>query len=74
MLGLVLLQFSHVMAQKTVYIPYEWRNRTDTLIYAENDPNNRYTWSKSRSKESENVIVFWDKYYGNTDPQKTTGF
>ena len=74
MLGLVLLQFSYVMAQKTVYIPYEWRNRTDTLIYAENDPNNRYTWSKSRSKESENVIVFWDKYYGNTDPQKTTGF
>ena len=38
MLGLGLLQFSYGMAQKTVYIPYEWRNRTDTLIYAENDP------------------------------------
>ena len=39
-------------AQKQMYIPQEWRNRTDTLIWKESDPDNRYTWSKSRSKES----------------------
>ncbi|MBQ2523787.1 MAG: hypothetical protein II541_06240, partial [Prevotella sp.] len=75
MLCLALMNISFVKAQKTVYIPYEWRmNRTDTLLYAENDPNNKYTWSKSRSKETENVIVFWDKYYGNTSPSNTAGF
>lgn len=55
-------------AQKKIYIPQEWRNRTDTLIWKESDPDNRYTWSKSRSKESDNVIVLWDKGYGNTIP------
>ena len=58
-------------AQKSVYIPDEWRqNRSDTLLYAESDPDNKYTWSKSRSMESDNVVVFWDKYYGNTPPHK----
>ncbi|MBR4840091.1 MAG: DUF4859 domain-containing protein [Paludibacteraceae bacterium] len=57
-----------VSAQKGLYIPREWKNRTDTLIYSENDPNNQYTWSKTRSKESDNFIVYWDKYYGNTNP------
>lgn len=59
------------MAEKTVYIPNEWRNPwpADSLLYAENDPENKYTWSKSRSVESDNVIIFWDKYYGNTKPQ-----
>ena len=62
-------------AQKTVYIPQEWRqNRTDTLLYAESDPDNKYTWSKSRSKETDNVIVFWDKYYGDKSPSETSGF
>lgn len=55
-------------AQKQMYVPQEWRNRTDTLIWKESDPDNRYTWSKSRSKESDNVIVLWDKGYGNTIP------
>lgn len=55
-------------AQKQMYIPQEWRNRTDTLIWKESDPDNRYTWSKSRSKESDNVIVLWDKGYGSTIP------
>ena len=59
------------MAQKTVYIPYEWRTaRTDTLLYSESDPENKYTWSKTRSIESDNVIIFWDKYYGSTAPNK----
>ncbi len=55
-------------AEKNIYIPREWQNRTDTLIYKENDTNNQYTWSKSRSKESENFIVYWDNKYGNTNP------
>ena len=57
--------------QKTVYIPKEWKNPwpSDSLLYAESDPDNKYTWSKSRSVESDNVIIFWDKYYGNTRPQ-----
>ncbi len=58
---LLILFAGNTLAQKTVYIPKEWRNRTDTLIYKENDPDNKYTWSKSRSVESDNVIIFWDK-------------
>ena len=62
-------------AQKQIYIPQEWRqHRTDTLLYAESDPDNKYTWSKTRSKESDNVIVFWDKYYGDKSPSETSGF
>ncbi len=57
-----------LMAQKSMYIPQEWRNRTDTLIYKESDPNNEYTWSKSRSYETDNVIILWDNGYGNTNP------
>lgn len=57
-----------IYAQKGLYIPREWKNNADTLIYSENDPNNQYTWSKTRSKESDNFIVYWDKYYGNTNP------
>ncbi len=55
---------TEMLAQKTVYIPQEWRQqRTDTLLYSESDPDGRYTWSKTRSVESDNVIIFWDKYY-----------
>ena len=62
-------------AQKPLYIPQEWRQqRSDTLLYAESDPDNKYTWSKSRSKETDNVIVFWDKYYGDKSPSQTSGF
>ena len=57
-------------AQKSVYIPWEWRNfnSRDTLLYADSDPENKYTWSKSRSMETDNFIIFWDKYYGSTAP------
>ncbi|MBR6320887.1 MAG: DUF4859 domain-containing protein [Prevotella sp.] len=62
---------SQALAQKTVYIPDEWRqNRTDTLLYKESDPDCKYTWSKTRSVESDNVIIFWDKYYGNKAPHE----
>lgn len=51
-------------AQKALYIPNEWRSfRSDTLLYKEVDTENKYTWSKTRSKESQNFIVYWDKYY-----------
>ncbi len=59
-------------AQKEMYIPQEWRNRTDTLIWSETDENNEYTWSKSRSVESDNVIVLWDKGYGSTNPSNAS--
>ena len=55
-------------AQKQMYVPKEWRNRTDTLIWKESDPDNKYTWSKTRSRETDNVIVLWDKGYGSTVP------
>ena len=67
-LATALLPMTGIHAQKSLYIPQEWRNRTDTAIYKESDPDNQYTWSKSRSKESENFIVYWDKGYGNTNP------
>lgn len=71
LLFFVLLSTLWSAAQKSMYIPLEWRtNRTDTLLWAESDPDNRYTWSKSRSQESTNCIVLWDKYYGNTSPSK----
>ena len=62
-----------IFAQKTVYIPNEWKNfnSRDTLLYKESDPDNKYTWSKSRSIESDNVIVFWDKFYGTKKPSES---
>ncbi|MBQ3631108.1 MAG: DUF4859 domain-containing protein [Prevotella sp.] len=67
---LAMMITSALTAQKRVYIPDEWRqNRTDTLLYKESDPDNKYTWSKTRSVESDNVVIFWDKYYGSTNPK-----
>ena len=69
---MLLMLASTMQAQKTMYVPDEWKhfNSRDTLLYAENDPDNKYTWSKSRSVESDNVIVLWDKGYGSTLPSK----
>ena len=68
---LCILSVANAMAQKTVYIPNEWRYfGSDTLLYKESDPDNKYTWSKSRSIESDNVIIFWDKGWGNTRPDE----
>lgn len=65
-----LVQALGMNAQKKLYIPNEWLHPwpSDSLLYKEVDTDNKYTWSKSRSKESENFIVYWDKYYGNTIP------
>ena len=69
-LMLLALFASNIIAQKTVYIPNEWRNPwpSDSLLYSESDPEGKYTWSKTRSVESDNVIIFWDKYY-TTNPK-----
>ena len=73
LLSAALLPAAHMCAQKALYLPYEWKNPSicfgkDSMIYKESDPENKYTWSKSRSKESENFIVYWDKNYGKTNP------
>lgn len=73
LLSSALLPITQVSAQKALYIPNEWKSPSyyfgkDSTIYKESDPENKYTWSKSRSKESENFIVYWDKNYGNTNP------
>ena len=72
-LMLLVFMTTGIFAQKTVYIPNEWKNPwpSDSLLYAENDPDNKYTWSKSRSVESDNVIVFWDKGYGSKKPSES---
>ncbi len=66
---------TNVMAQKALYIPDEWKHPwpSDSLLYKEDDPDRKYTWSKTRSKESENFICYWDKYY-EKEPTKVTGF
>jgi len=71
----LLLMALGAAAQKSLYVPNEWKNPRayfgkDSLIWAESDPDNKYTWSKTRSVESDNVIVLWDKGYGNTLPSK----
>ena len=72
MTALTLFAAVSMMAQKSVYIPYEWLHpwNPDSLLYADSDPDNNYTWSRSRSVESDNIIVFWDKGYGSTPPSK----
>ena len=69
-LCLAVLFCVNAAAQKTVYIPNEWKNPwpSDSLLYKESDPDGKYTWSKTRSVESDNVIIFWDKYY-KTNPK-----
>lgn len=55
-------------AQKQLYIPYEWRN--NTTVYKESDPSNTAQYSKSRSRENDNFIVYWEKGYGNKAPDQ----
>lgn len=55
-----------VPAQKTVYIPSFITREGINL----NDPSSK--WSYSRSKESENIVVFWEPGFGN-DPSSASG-
>jgi hypothetical protein len=48
-------------SNKKLYIPEEWR--WSSGLYKESDPDGQYTWSKTRSMESANVIIFWDNGY-----------
>ncbi len=59
-------------AEKEHYIPNEWKNfnSNETLLYKKSDPNNEYTWSESRSRETDNCIVYWDNGYGSTAPDE----
>lgn len=55
-------------AQKKIYIPWEWKNNTAT--YKESDPGHTAQYSKTRSQESDNFIVYWEKGYGDTHPSQ----
>ena len=67
-LMLLSLVATSIYAQKKVYIPNEWKSG---MMYKESDPDNKYTWSKSRSVESDNIIVFWDNGYGSKKPSES---
>ena len=70
--ALMVLSCVTAHAQKVIYIPDEWKsfNSNDTLLYAEEDHDCIYTWTKTRSRETDNIIVFWDKFYGDKAPDE----
>ena len=49
-------------AQKSIYIPEQMKSEG----YSESDESKQ--WCKKRSRESENIIVFWADGYGQNDP------
>ncbi|MBO4664843.1 MAG: DUF4859 domain-containing protein [Bacteroidaceae bacterium] len=65
--AITLIVSGTVYAQKSVYVPNEWATNkvggVDTLLYKEVDEKNEYTWSLSRSKQSENFVCLWDNKY-----------
>lgn len=64
--SILLLCFSfYVSAQKTVYVP-------KSIASAMNLNNSSSKWCYSRSKESENIVVFWEAGFGN-DPSTASG-
>ena len=61
--GLLALFFGeNLLAQKEIYIP----NQMYEEGYSETDESQQ--WCKIRSRESENIIVFWANGYGQNDP------
>lgn len=64
--ALALLAVQGAKAQKTVYIPDSWTYNAATGEYTEGG-NSELQWSFSRSKASDNCIVFWQKGFGS-DP------
>lgn len=62
--SLVLLTVQGIFAQKTVYIPDIWVYNPSTEEYTEGG-NPDLQWSFSRSKESDNCIIFWQKGFGS---------
>ena len=66
--ALVALLVQGLNAQKTIYIPDSWVYDAATGEYTEGGDSN-LQWSMSRSKESDNCIIFWQKGFGS-DPSK----
>ena len=61
--GLFALFFGeNLLAQKEIYIP----NQMYEEGYSETDESQQ--WCKIRSRESDNIIVFWANGYGQNDP------
>lgn len=58
-----------MMAQKEVYIPTQMQNEGYSASTTENDLTKQ--WSRYRSRESDNIVVFWANGYGNNDPNST---
>ena len=61
---LLFLTVSFANAAKSVYIPRGWVYSSSTKEYIE-DGNSNLQWSFSRSKQSDNCIIFWQKGFGN---------
>lgn len=68
LISLLMMLTVSAFAEKSIYIPWEWR--TNSSNYLENDPNNEASYSMSRSMETDNFIIFWDKGWGNTRPDQ----
>ena len=70
--GLFLLPLVAMAQTKQLYTPLEWQNfnPNETLLYKKTDTANQYTWSETRSKQTANCIVYWDKGYGSTAPNQ----
>jgi len=66
--AIILLSSITVMAQKQVYMPDEWKNNTS--LYLESDPEGKATWSKTRSVENDDIIIFWDNGYAGKKPSE----
>ena len=58
-----------LMAQKEVYIPQQMHNEGYDASTTTN--NVSVQWSRYRSRESANIVVFWANGYGNNDPNST---
>ena len=54
-----------IFAQKSIYIPQQMYDEG----YSETDESKQ--WCKVRSRESDNIIVFWANGYGQNDPNST---
>ena len=61
---LLFLTAAFANAAKSVYIPRGWVYNSSTKEYTE-DGNTNLQWSFSRSKQSDNCIIFWQKGFGN---------
>ncbi len=64
-LFLCLLPFAAALAQKQLYIPSQMKSEG----YSETATDKM--WSKLRSRESDNFVVYWQSGYGENDPNSS---